>query len=186
MGKHRRRMGPAIWEFCWLISHETRNDGKVFNGEPISVERIARELDEHVNTAQANLIRLCQQGYVLRNRVGAGEKYSYCIQNAKKWKLAGSQNSTLLPQKTVAPPPPLPQKTVAPPTENCGTPPTENCGANKERDKILEPPPIIPPHPWAKLNCKCKKHPYAALTVWGECGECYGLRTEYLGGCQAA
>ena len=33
---------------------------------------------------------------------------------------------------------------------------------------------------------KCKLHPNAALTVWGECGECYGQKTKERGGCTPA
>lgn len=85
---HMKRIGPsAIWEFLWLISHETKMEGRVLNGSPVTLSRIAEELGEHFNTAQRNLERLCKEGYVTKKRAGKGCAYSYSIAHSKKWKL---------------------------------------------------------------------------------------------------
>jgi biotin operon repressor len=83
--EHTRRIGSALWEFLWLISHETREEGKVLNGTPISVHRIAEELGESKRTALRHLDRLEAEGYIIRSRGNSGEIYSYQIANSKKW-----------------------------------------------------------------------------------------------------
>ena len=85
--QHVARIGESLWEFLWLISHETKMEGKVLNGSPISLTRIAQELGEHWNTAQRHLDRLAREGYVIKKRVGSGRIYSYSIAHSKKWKL---------------------------------------------------------------------------------------------------
>jgi hypothetical protein len=88
-------MGPAVWEFCWLIEHESRDDGKVLNGQPFSIQRIAEELGERMETVKANLARLEEQGYIARQRTEIGDVYSFKIRNSKKWRFAGTQNGTV-------------------------------------------------------------------------------------------
>lgn len=82
-----QRIGPSIWEFLWLISHETRMQGKVLNGAPITVSRIANELGETYKTAQRNLDRLSREGYVVRKRDTTGLQYCYTIAHSKKWRV---------------------------------------------------------------------------------------------------
>jgi hypothetical protein len=84
---HLKRIGPSLWEFLWLISHETRMEGKVLNGSAITISRIATELGESVTTAKRNLSRLSREGYVVRKRETAGKTYSYAIAHSKKWKI---------------------------------------------------------------------------------------------------
>lgn len=84
---HAKRIGGSIWEFLWLISHETKMEGKVLNGSPITLARIAGELGESYNTAQRNLDKLSREGYIIKKRIGAGRVYSYSIAHSKKWKI---------------------------------------------------------------------------------------------------
>ena len=84
---HVERIGPALWEFLWLISHETKMQGKVLNGAPITLSRIAEELGESAITARRNLNRLSKEGYVVRKRNAPGLEYCYTIAHSKKWKV---------------------------------------------------------------------------------------------------
>jgi len=71
----------------WLIAHETRMQGRVLNGSPVTISRIAGELGESFSTAKRNLNRLSREGYVLRKRNGLGKVYSYSIAHSKKWRI---------------------------------------------------------------------------------------------------
>lgn len=84
--QHRNRIGESLWEFLWLISHETKMEGKVLNGSPITLQRIAEELGESYRTAQRNLERLTKAGYVLKTREHSGQMYCYSIAHSKKWR----------------------------------------------------------------------------------------------------
>lgn len=93
---HVKRIGESIWEFLWLISHETRMGGRVLNGSPITLTRIAGELGESLHTAQRNLNRLSREGYVIKKRTARGLAYSYSIAHSKKWKrwMGDAKNGT--------------------------------------------------------------------------------------------
>lgn len=67
--------------------------GKVLNGSPISVSRIAEDLGESVVTAKRNLNRLSREGYVIRKRNSSGEVYSYAIAHSKKWRIHWDETS---------------------------------------------------------------------------------------------
>jgi hypothetical protein len=82
--EHCRRIGVALWEFLWLISHETREEGKVLNGAPISIKRISGDLGQAERTTRRNLDRLEAEKYITRER-GHGGVYQYVICNSKKW-----------------------------------------------------------------------------------------------------
>jgi DNA-binding transcriptional ArsR family regulator len=69
----------------WLISHETREGGKVLNGSPITVGRIARDLGYGIRTVKRHLAHLAEEGYIVRNRQNSGDVYNYTIANSKKW-----------------------------------------------------------------------------------------------------
>lgn len=64
--EHRKRIGPAVWEFMWLIDKVTRVDvdgkGWVLGGKPIKLEEIS--LGQHANTTSENLQRLRENGYI--------------------------------------------------------------------------------------------------------------------------
>jgi hypothetical protein len=97
---HARRIGPALWEFLWLISHETPEEGKVLNGAPITLKRIAVDLGEKERTAGKNLVRLESAGYITRHRT-VGNSYEYQIANSKKWRKVGCESSDIRPKKEV-------------------------------------------------------------------------------------
>jgi len=97
--EHMRRIGPALGEFLWLISHETRHEGKVLNGSPITIGRIAADLGESDRTAGTNLRRLEAEGYIVRKRESVGHQYA--IANSKKW-AKGSEENFLSDRKKVA------------------------------------------------------------------------------------
>lgn len=84
---HKKRIGSSIWEFLWLISHETKMAGKVLNGSPITVSRIAEELGSTAQTTKRNLENLEKQGYITRKRKSRGLIYSYSIAHSKKWRI---------------------------------------------------------------------------------------------------
>lgn len=64
--EHRKRIGPAVWEFMWLIDKITRVDehgkGWVLGGKPIKLDDIG--LGQHNNTTSENLQRLRDNGYI--------------------------------------------------------------------------------------------------------------------------
>jgi hypothetical protein len=83
--EHLKRIDNSLWEFLWLISHETREGGKVLNGSPITIDRIAKDLGFGIRTVKRHLAHLVEQGYILRSRKTSGDIYSYRIANSKKW-----------------------------------------------------------------------------------------------------
>lgn len=99
--KHRNRIGESLWEFLWLISHETRMEGKVLNGAPITFGRIAKELGESSRTARRNLARLEREGYIVKKRAGVGRMYCYSIAHSKKWQRYFVAAATNVPSSTV-------------------------------------------------------------------------------------
>jgi hypothetical protein len=108
--QHCERIGPALWEFLWLISHETKDAGKVLNGAPVTAVRIAADLGRHVNTVRINLARLEKQAYIVRE-MGQSSVYHFRIANTKKWQHP-TENSEPVEATTS-------QKTVSRITENC-------------------------------------------------------------------
>jgi hypothetical protein len=98
--EHMRRIGSALAEFLWLISHETRDGGRVLNGAPITLKRIAADLGECERTARTNLRRLEAEGYITRRRGQAG--YEHCIANSKKWVKGPAENCRTDRQETAA------------------------------------------------------------------------------------
>jgi hypothetical protein len=92
--EHAQRIGSAIWEFLWLISHETREGGKVLNGSSITAARIARDLGCGLRNVKLHLVHLAEEGYILRNRQKLGDVYNYTIVNSKKWNTGGVVQKT--------------------------------------------------------------------------------------------
>jgi DNA-binding Lrp family transcriptional regulator len=122
--EHTRRIGSALWEFLWLISHETREEGRVLNGAPITLKRIATDLGEAERTARTNLRRLESEGYISRHRA-IGTAYEYRIANSKKWVKGPEENFRGVRKETAGVSGrKLPQG------------PEENCRANKEVEKV--------------------------------------------------
>ena len=85
--EHRKKIGPAIWEFLWLIDKITIEDaggiGWVLGKAPVKAERVAKDLDEHPNTARTNLEALESCGYITRKRTPHGHVIG--VRNSKKF-----------------------------------------------------------------------------------------------------
>jgi len=101
--EHRQRMGAAIWEYLWLLDHQTGTDGEVLGGRPIKAEEIASEvtgIGTHSKTVAANLRRLTDERYIKIKRSPYGliiailkpKKFSRRSENAPSG-FRGSENA---------------------------------------------------------------------------------------------
>ena len=88
--QHREKIGPAIWEFLWLISKVTKEIeeegetwGIVLGGKPVKLVEIAAELGESERNAKRNLARLKEEGYIDAIRAPYGEIYK--VRKSKKF-----------------------------------------------------------------------------------------------------
>jgi DNA-binding Lrp family transcriptional regulator len=92
--EHCRRIGPALWEFVWLIDKITEEvDGKgiVLGGAPIKIERIAGELDRCERTVRRNLDRLQDEIYIERTRTPYG--FTIRVRNSRKFQIWSSKET---------------------------------------------------------------------------------------------
>ncbi len=98
--EHRDKIGPSVWEFLWLLDKITVEDergiGWCLGKTPIDTKRIADDLNEHENTAYANLDRLTTEGYIIRKRTPRG--YAIGVVNSRKFNAFRSKADS---QKTV-------------------------------------------------------------------------------------
>lgn len=92
-GEHRKRMGAAIWEYLWLLDHQTTEDGKVLGGAPIKAEVIATDLGESIRRVQEHLQTLENEGYIRRKRIPYGVMIT--VQRAKKFRARSDENRVL-------------------------------------------------------------------------------------------
>lgn len=71
---HQKRMGPAVWQFMWLIDKVTKIDedgtGWVLGGKPIHLQDLANSVTE--DTVSRNLQRLELEGYIVINHAPYG------------------------------------------------------------------------------------------------------------------
>lgn len=88
--KHRERIGPAIWEFLWLVSKVTKEVqeegetlGIVLGGRPVKLAEIAAELGGSERTVKRNIARLKDEGYIETVRAPYGEIYK--VRKSKKF-----------------------------------------------------------------------------------------------------
>ena len=92
--EHCRRIGPALWEFVWLIDKITEEvDGKgiVLGGAPIKIERIAGELERCERTVRRNLDRLQDEIYIERTRTPYG--FTIRVRNSRKFQIWSSKET---------------------------------------------------------------------------------------------
>lgn len=90
--EHKPRMGMAVWTYLWFLDKVTQDvpdrkgkfDGLVLGGIPFKAERIAHDLNDHVQTVLENVRKLEAEGYIVRKR-HAGNLCSYIVTNSKKW-----------------------------------------------------------------------------------------------------
>jgi hypothetical protein len=86
--EHCGRIGPALWEFVWLIdriTEETDGRGIVLGGAPVKIERIAAELDRCGRTVRRNLDRLQNENYIQRTRTPYG--FTIRVLNSRKFQI---------------------------------------------------------------------------------------------------
>jgi DNA-binding MarR family transcriptional regulator len=104
--QHRERIGPAIWEFLWLISKVTKEieeDGEtwgiVLGGKPVKLAEIAAELGGSERTVKRNIARLKDEGYIEAVRAPYGEIYK--VRKSKKFahKNRSAKNGTSLDER---------------------------------------------------------------------------------------
>ena len=89
---HCERIGPALWEFVWLLDKITREkDGKgiVLGGAPVKIERIARDLERSDHTVRRNLDRLQAGKYIERTRTPYG--LTIRVRNSRKFGIWGKK-----------------------------------------------------------------------------------------------
>jgi hypothetical protein len=61
---HRQKMGEAIWLYKWLVKRQTRRNGLVLGGAPITYDRIHQETLYPVRNMQRWMARLREKAYV--------------------------------------------------------------------------------------------------------------------------
>lgn len=88
--EHKDKIGPALWEFLWLIAKTTKEvteDGEtvgiVLGGKPIKVSELADDLGSNERSVRRNLSRLKEYNYVKTTRTPYGEVYK--VSNSKKF-----------------------------------------------------------------------------------------------------
>jgi DNA-binding transcriptional ArsR family regulator len=102
--EHRESIGPALWEFLWLISKTTKEIveedetwGIVLGGKPIKICEISNDLGGSERTAKRNIARLKEFGYIETKRAPYGEIYR--VRNSKKFnKKRSAKNGTSEPR----------------------------------------------------------------------------------------
>jgi hypothetical protein len=107
-GKHRKRIGPALWEFLWMIEQERKpKDGEtpsgvLCGGNPVPASRIAGDLGTHVNNVLKNLARLERENYI-RSECVQGRASRYFICNSKRWQMAATKPASASAPKLTKP-----------------------------------------------------------------------------------
>ena len=89
---HCEKIGPALWEFVWLLDKITREkDGKgiVLGGAPVKIDRIARDLERSDHTVRRNLDRLQAGKYIERTRTPYG--LTIRVRNSRKFGIWGKK-----------------------------------------------------------------------------------------------
>lgn len=81
-GKHRKKMGTAIWLFLWLVKRQTSPDGMVCYGRPLDTRQIAADLEETDRNVRRHFARLAAGTYAEVRQTPAGPIVR--ILNAKK------------------------------------------------------------------------------------------------------
>jgi len=62
--EHQKAMGKSIWLYLWLVKRQTKANGLVLGGAPITYQRIFSEIKVPLRTAQRWLRLLREKGYV--------------------------------------------------------------------------------------------------------------------------
>lgn len=88
--EHKENIGPALWEFLWLVAKTTKEVtkngetiGVVLGGKPIKISELANDLGSNERSVRRNLSRLKEHNYVKTTRTPYGEVYK--VRNSKKF-----------------------------------------------------------------------------------------------------
>jgi hypothetical protein len=88
--EHKENIGPALWEFLWLISKTTKEEvedgetwGIVLGGRPIKRTEIVTDIGGSDSSVKRNISRLKKFGYIDTKRAPYGEIYR--VRNSKKF-----------------------------------------------------------------------------------------------------
>jgi DNA-binding transcriptional ArsR family regulator len=83
---HKKKMGEAIWEFLWCIDKTTVEEngvGWVLGKKPVTIEEIAKDLEESWRSVQRHLETLKNHRYIIVIRVSKGIVIG--VLKSKKW-----------------------------------------------------------------------------------------------------
>lgn len=87
---HVEKIGPAIWEFLWLVLRTTKETvengetiGIVLGGRPIKNAEIAEELGYSLAKVERNISKLKNHGYIITKRTPYGNIFK--VRNSKKF-----------------------------------------------------------------------------------------------------
>lgn len=88
--EHVEKIGPALWEFLWLIAKTTKETdengetiGIVLGGRPIKNLEIAESLGASLRSVERNISRLKKYGYINTKRTPYGNIFK--VKNSKKF-----------------------------------------------------------------------------------------------------
>ncbi len=95
--KHRKRIGPAVWLFLWLIDKCTSErpgeggglEGMVLGGKPLTVEYISEQTSQSKRSVRYHLRRLEEHGYI-RRLLRPGLASGYAVVKSKKFRRSAS------------------------------------------------------------------------------------------------
>ena len=94
--EHKKRIGPALWEFLWCIDRVTSESGQdgqksgiVLGGSPVSYSDVAKDLGVGKSTVKRNFERLEEEKYIDLKRTPYG--HIITVNKSKKW---SAKNST--------------------------------------------------------------------------------------------
>lgn len=85
--KHRKKIGPALWEFLWCLDRITKEKegvGIVLGGKPVIYAEIAEDFGVSEKTVQRHMERLSRQGYIAGILTPRG--YSIRVPNSCKFR----------------------------------------------------------------------------------------------------
>jgi DNA-binding transcriptional ArsR family regulator len=91
---HQKRIGAALWVFCWLINKTTKEvpavggkvDGLVYGGQPVALAAIASDMEEmSQRSVRLHLDQLAEAGYIRKIDHGNGRPNGYAVINSKRF-----------------------------------------------------------------------------------------------------
>lgn len=173
-GDHRKRMGPAVWEFMWLIDKVTRIDedglGWVLGGKPINLEDIALDMKVSRETVSRNLILLADEGYIIKITTPYGLSIRV-VEAKKRFNKNAEPRARQRFNKNDEPRP----ENAEPRHENAEPNKTDTVdisvdttvGPKKKEIEKIELPPFIDPKAWAEWETHRKqiRKPLTPLSI---------------------